>query len=465
MPIEYISTDQTMTYNITAGDDIVLLPGVLMTTTASNPAFFAQSGNGSDLSFTIHGTIYGDPAIELYDNDTISNVNDLQIINTATGFIHGWGSAMVIQAGENNDIVNYGHISADRIALQLIGGEARVENHGTISGGGETFAAAVRWGSINAGTNIREFVNTGIVSAGPTAATNATYATVSENFGAEFHFNNSGSIFGSLGTAVYSSAAEIYFDNSGLIEGNVVLGGGTTTMVEVFNSGIINGEADLSDAADYYFGSGNGVVTGRLDLNGGDDEAIMGDAGSFVDGGDGNDTIRGGTGSDEIEGGNDDDDIRGRAGADYLDGGEGNDVVRAGRGDDILLGGAGNDFMRGGAGDDLINGGFGQDIMFGNGGSDTFVFNTAAESTNAGAAWDRIMDFTQGQDQIDLTAFNARFIGTAGYAANGNIAEVRIFEDPNGDTRVFVDVNADGTSDMRFYLIDVLNVTADDFIL
>lgn len=75
------------------------------------------------------------------------------------------------------------------------------------------------------------------------------------------------------------------------------------------------------------------------------------------------------------------------------------------------------------------------------------------------------MDFIQGEDLIDLSHVYSRFIDTDAYAGNGTIAQIRIFKGPNCDTRVFVDVNADGTSDMRFYLVITPGITADDSIL
>ncbi|MGC1496511.1 MAG: calcium-binding protein [Sulfitobacter sp.] len=456
MPIEVISADQATAYGVSSGDDVFLLEGVNIISTGDGISGIDTNQDGTTL--TIRGNIIADRAIDLWGGAVIT-LDNASVFVGAQGTVNATTDAIVLDNGLNNQVINYGEIIAQETGIFSDGGSLRIENHGSINSNGNVQGAILIQGSTG-GDNVREVINTGIISGAPVDETLFT-ATISNSGGAAFHLNNSGSIIGGNERAVYSSADENWITNSGIIDGAMRF----TEITEMFNSGTIDGEVDLSDVGDYYFGSGAGVVTGRLDLNGGNDEAIMGDAGSFVDGGTGDDTIRGGTGSDEIEGGDDNDDIRGRAGADNLDGGSGNDIVRAGRGDDVLDGGSGNDFMRGGAGDDVIIGGLGQDTMFGNAGADVFDFNSAAESPNAGVSWDRIMDFTQGQDLVDLSQFNARFIGTGAYAANGNIAEVRIFEDPNGDTRVFVDVNADGTSDMRFYLVNTLGVTADDFIL
>ncbi len=64
--------------------------------------------------------------------------------------------------------------------------------------------------------------------------------------------------------------------------------------------------------------------------------------------------------------------------------------------DDRLLGSAGADVLRGGAGDDFLHDGAGADLLTGGAGADVFVF------TRDGAT-DRISDFQQGADHIDLS--------------------------------------------------------------
>jgi serralysin len=101
---------------------------------------------------------------------------------------------------------------------------------------------------------------------------------------------------------------------------------------------------------------------------------------------------------------------------DFVDGNGGNDAIFGGRGNDVLLGGAGNDLIfgqqdndtikgddgrdviHGGQGDDVIAGGAGRDFLSGNAGMDTFVFA-------AGSQTDTILDFRNGIDKIDLSAF------------------------------------------------------------
>ncbi len=109
--------------------------------------------------------------------------------------------------------------------------------------------------------------------------------------------------------------------------------------------------------------------------------------------GDGNDnTLKGGDGGDTL---------MGLAGNDMLMGDAGDDTLNGGAGDDTLNGGAGDDTLNGGDGKNTLNGGAGDDVLNGNaGGVDTFVF-----SPDDGDWDDVIVDFDEGTDKIDLSAF------------------------------------------------------------
>ena len=69
---------------------------------------------------------------------------------------------------------------------------------------------------------------------------------------------------------------------------------------------------------------------------------------------------------------------------------------------DTINGDAGNDLILGGTDQDFINGGAGNDIMSGGMGTDRFIFE-AAHGT------DRINDFEDGTDLIDLSALGIAF--------------------------------------------------------
>ncbi|MFK0312779.1 serralysin family metalloprotease [Pseudomonas sp. NPDC090233] len=76
-----------------------------------------------------------------------------------------------------------------------------------------------------------------------------------------------------------------------------------------------------------------------------------------------------------------------------------------GAGNDLLIGNGVANVLKGGAGNDIIYGAGGGDQLWGGAGADTFVFAAVSDSTRA--APDRIMDFTSGQDKIDLSAIAA----------------------------------------------------------
>ena len=83
-----------------------------------------------------------------------------------------------------------------------------------------------------------------------------------------------------------------------------------------------------------------------------------------------------------------------------LDGAAGNDTLYGGPGggDDVLVGNEGNDRLFGGLGDDRLAGGPGNDRLAGGPDADVFVFES-------GHGADTIIDFSDTEDRIDLTAF------------------------------------------------------------
>ena len=130
-----------------------------------------------------------------------------------------------------------------------------------------------------------------------------------------------------------------------------------------------------------------------------DDRIAGDDAGNRLTGGAGDDTLTGGDGGDTLTGGDGGDTLTGGGGEDALTGGDGNDRLVGNTGDDTLAGGAGEDLLWGGAGDDRIEGGTGDDDIEGGAGEDLFVFGP-------GHGDDAVTHFTDGDDRIDLRAFD-----------------------------------------------------------
>lgn len=156
--------------------------------------------------------------------------------------------------------------------------------------------------------------------------------------------------------------------------------------------------------------------------------------------------------------------INGTATANILTGSVQNDTIDGKGAADTLDGGAGDDTIRGGGGGDTITGGLGKDTMTGGAGNDLFMFTDAAESA-VGNLRDRITDFTQGADRINVSAMASfTFIGGTAFDGSGN-AELRFIQTANGTTTVQGDVDGNGTRDFEIRLDGLFTLLQDDFVL
>lgn len=229
-------------------------------------------------------------------------------------------------------------------------------------------------------------------------------------------------------------------------------------------------------------GAGNDTINGGDDddnITGADgDDILNGDAGNdtvtggkgkdTIHGNDGNDTLKGDEGADKLFGDAGTDTIDGGADADEVNGGDGDDTLAGGDGDDTLLGGAGKDKIDGGTGVDKITGGAGADTLTGGAGADTYIYLTKDDSGTAADTFDIITDFDVANDKFDLAAVLASdvfdFIAAEGGAFTGAGPEVRWDKD-GGKTLVEIDVDGDGTADMKIELDDAVDLTATNFNL
>jgi len=267
----------------------------------------------------------------------------------------------------------------------------------------------------------------------------------------------------------------------------------------------LNNDMTGGSGSDTFYGSDG---YDQLFGNGGDDFLYGGADGDLLDGGTGADTMEGGTGDDvyfvdnagdvvtEASGegydevytklatytltsnvenlyynsGTGDFTLTGNALDNIIRGGGGNDTLSGLDGNDTLRGQTGNDTITGGDGDDLIVGGSGVDDMTGGNDNDTFQFSTFESGTGASA--DRILDFIQGDDIIDVSGVDAAlltagnqafsFIGTAAFSGAG--AELRYYFDGT-DTWVQGDINADGASDFDIFVAGAVTLVSTDFVL
>ena len=257
-----------------------------------------------------------------------------------------------------------------------------------------------------------------------------------------------------------------------------------------------------------------------------DDDLVLGSGrADYLIGFGGDDTLRGAEGDDELFGGIGRDRIEGGAGADFLAGGSDADRMTGGRGADTYLvddkgdavlesagggadtilsrvttriadnverlvligddrihargaggddtidgnearnrieGGGGRDALDGDGGADRIDGGFGRDTLTGGRGGDVFRFGDARAADG-----DRILDFGEGRDRIDLSAIDASarrghqgfdFIGDAAFS--GRAGELRF-----DAGRLLGDLDADGVADLAIRLDPAADLARDDLIL
>ncbi|SNT68608.1 calcium-binding protein [Paracoccus seriniphilus] len=168
------------------------------------------------------------------------------------------------------------------------------------------------------------------------------------------------------------------------------------------------------------------------------------------EGGGGKDTLIGGSGEDRMSGGRGDDRLDGKKRADILDGGSG---------DDLLLGRKGADTLKGGAGDDTLIGGEGADWLYGGRGKDVFRYTDWEDSDRGGDA-DVIVNFVPGQDLVDLRQLDLTYIGGREFSDDHQLRWTYVGD----ETRIQIDADGDGRTDMALRMTGHLDLSADDFL-
>lgn len=467
------------------------------------------SSRGLDLSFhdraaiTNHGELHADGNAIRVDQRDISSLFDL--LNTGTITSQGIG-ILFADALSAIDIFNSGQIIADTVAIDFdnSGNSASLDlfNSGKIIAGNHAI-------NLSRMESFAYIYNTGEITAN-VAIENST----SVNFGNVTFLRNDGLIHG-LSQAYQGSVGTDNIHNSGTINGIIVLEAGNDTyngkngtvngrvlggegMDRVYGGASgdeLHGDADTDTLFGHggddliYGGTGNDSIRGQAgddviyagaDFSGtADDDMLFGGAGDDeLYGGSGNDTIKGGAGDDtigsveganEMMGGTGRDDITGGAGTDLIYAGADNDrlsgagnkdTLFGGNGDDVLFGGAqvdqliggrGEDSLSGGGGTDTIDGGFGDDVLTGGTLTDTFVMR-------AGGGSDRITDFEDGVDRIDLRPFGYRPIDFA-TVIEPNLSEA-------GGSTTLLDLSAiGGNGVLQIEGLSFSDADASDFLL
>jgi Ca2+-binding RTX toxin-like protein len=319
-----------------------------------------------------------------------------------------------------------------------------------------------------------------------------------------------------------------YVDNAGDLVIEAAGGGNDEVRIRNLASYTLTDYVErLTNTTNYMFtGFGNSL---NNELNGGTTV-------DYLHGGMGHDTLNGGDGDDQLYGDGEHDILNGGAGSDLMFGGDGNDTyyveyegdtvtelagegtdtvyttltnymlsdwvenlyfngvgdpalnftgsnagnIIFGRGNDDLLDGlggvdelygyVGNDVLHGGTGEDLLVGGAGADVLTGGSSGDMFRFSDGDSGTGGGA--DRITDFVNWDDKIDLRGVDANaivagdqafsFIGTAAFS--GTAGELRFAFDGT-DTWLQGDTTGDGVSDFEIVFTGNIALFATDFYL
>ena len=146
-----------------------------------------------------------------------------------------------------------------------------------------------------------------------------------------------------------------------------------------------------------------------------------------------------------------------------LTGLDGNDSLAGGEGKDQAFGGAGDDVLRGNAGNDRLLGGAGHDVMSGGAGADTFIFRSAADA-GLGATRDRITDFSDSEDHVNLSGFGVAFDFIGSAAFDGHAGELRAYQ-VGGNTIVAGDLDGNRTADFQIALNGVHNLSQSSFLV
>lgn len=260
-------------------------------------------------------------------------------------------------------------------------------------------------------------------------------------FGAGARFINDGEVSGDTG-AVIALGIFSTVENRGLLTGNAVDGAGLSvengeSFVQVNNAGTIAGYNGIAVGASYIdllntgtirATDGNGLA---LDFNLAFSSCTVRNFGvieapvaAFQDSGSDDLIVNAGRITGDVVYSAGDDTFRGKSGvlAGVLFGGTGNDRLASGTGDDEVYGDEGNDILRGNDGDDSLFGGQGKDTLRGDAGGDTLSGGNSADvflfTRTTGD--DRIDDFANGSDRIDLTVLHF-----AGFAAVSALASDR----------------------------------------
>jgi Ca2+-binding RTX toxin-like protein len=150
-------------------------------------------------------------------------------------------------------------------------------------------------------------------------------------------------------------------------------------------------------------------------------------------------------------------------------GGSGRDSITGDARANGLDGGVGKETITAGAGDDTLNGGAGGDRLNGETGHDHFVYLALADSGITVATRDTITTFGDGEDEIDVSAIDAKagVSGNQAFTFDNTFGKGDIRATQSGaDTLIEFNIDNDAAAETSILLtgFTAINITGADFI-
>ncbi|MDF2235858.1 hypothetical protein P2H44_25175 [Albimonas sp. CAU 1670] len=405
--------------------------------------------NVDDMTIANSGLIEGG-RFAAYVNGSSLHLNNTGVMRSAVGDT-GKGVVSIGIGGARAEIWNDGEISGEMGLELLTFAEIALVNSGDLIGAGDAALSVSNGGDVRVdnsglivGSEGLEFQsadaahvrNSGEIAGLTGAAVDAAVLAAS----VALSLWNSGELRGGGGVAVNAGGSDDAVRNIGEIFGDVALGDGVNLLR---NSGEIEGGVVTGASADRVVNRGG--VGDDVETGGTADVVInRGVVGGDVKLGAGNDLYKarqGGEVDGRVQGGDDNDRILGSSEDDSFEGGGGFDVLKGRGGDDDLRGGAGEDTLDGGQGDDEMSGGINADL-----------FRIGRHSGD-----DRITDWTDGEDRLDLRALNIEI--------STSVGDVKAASQNRAGGVVIIDLDAlggDGSLEVAGW--NVNQMTSDDFI-
>ena len=409
----------TLEYEVGGGGRVSYASGIFGGFTIANGAVIenARSGSGNDV---LNGNDAANKLLSQAGNDTVNGFGGNDAIYAA-------GGADTLTGGTGKDVFLYAEVTDSGVGLgrdvitDFTRGEDKIDLDQM---GGKTFIGTAAFSGQAGQVNYHAGDGVTVVR-----------VDVDGDRQTDFEIELSGLL--QLDTSDFIDLTPGGFRLVGTAgNDNLVGGAGDDTLIGLAGNDVLNG-AGGSDTADYSANAGN--VRIDLDLTGAQ--------------------ATGTTGSDTL------------ISIENLIGGAGANTFYGSAGSNRLDGGAGNDLLDGRGGDDVLIGGAGRDQLAGRAGADTFLFNALTDSA-VGANADRIVDFTRGQDKIDLSAIDAisgtaandafSFIGANSFSKTAG--ELR-YSTSSAGTILAGDVNGDGIADFEILLLNKVIPTTTDFLL